>query len=141
MNPNNDVSLEGWDDCGAFNVNHTTAFYNSPEFAAKQKEAAPFLNSLPPYLDGRNVSLTNMVGRVSLTRPLRPAELEIQWNIYDYMNVNNIHNATFNRGIPAGYMNQARALADWHEYNVFSDSNMTGVGNSKHGASFVESAY
>jgi hypothetical protein len=61
VNPNNDVSLEGWDDCGAFN-NYTTAFYNTSEFAAKQKEAASFLNSLPPYLDGRNVSLSNMVG-------------------------------------------------------------------------------
>jgi prostatic aicd phosphatase len=48
------------------------------------------------------------------------------------MNVNNIHNATFARSIPAGYMEQARALANWHEYNVFSDANVTGVGNSAH---------
>jgi prostatic aicd phosphatase len=39
------------------------------------------------------------------------AEAARQWNIYDYMNVNNIHNGTFAGSIPKGYMEQARALA------------------------------
>jgi hypothetical protein len=57
-----DVTLEGWDDCDPFTTS-TDAFYNSTEFAAKQAEATPFLNALKPYLDGRSVALKNMVGR------------------------------------------------------------------------------
>lgn len=40
---------------------HTAAFYASAEFAAKKQEASHFLNDLKPYMDGRNVTLENMV--------------------------------------------------------------------------------
>lgn len=40
---------------------HTAAFYASAEFAAKKQEASQFLNDLKPYMDGRNVTLENMV--------------------------------------------------------------------------------
>jgi hypothetical protein len=54
-------SRQAWADRSqAFN-NETAAFYASPAFAAKQAEAKTFLGALPPYLDGRNVSLQNMV--------------------------------------------------------------------------------
>ena len=49
--------------------------------------------------------------------------------IFDYMNVQSIHNATFANTLPAGYLNQTRDLANWHEYNVFSDSSFNGIGN------------
>jgi prostatic aicd phosphatase len=39
----------------------TDEFYDSSEFAVKEKEASAFLQSLPKYLDGRNASLENMV--------------------------------------------------------------------------------
>ena len=45
------------------------------------------------------------------------------------MNVQSIHNATFANSLPPGYLNQARDLANWHEYNVFSDSSFDGIGN------------
>jgi hypothetical protein len=55
------LSSSAWADRSqAFN-NATAAFYASPAFAAKQAEAKAFLGALPPYLDGRNVSLQNMV--------------------------------------------------------------------------------
>lgn len=47
----------------------TSAFYNSAVFKEKAKEAAPFLSRLPPYLDGRPVTLENM-WNVSETSPL-----------------------------------------------------------------------
>ncbi|KAF8916970.1 histidine phosphatase superfamily [Mucidula mucida] len=106
----NDVSLEGWTSCGTFD-DHTNAFYNSSVFAAKEEESAEFLNDLKPYLDGRPVTLSNM------------------WNIYDYMNVDNIHSASFMDNLPDTFIQQARALADWHEYGVFSDSSLDGIGN------------
>ena len=43
---------------------HTTTFYDSEEFAQKAQEASTFLQDLQPYLDGRVVSLENMVGRL-----------------------------------------------------------------------------
>ncbi|KZT28839.1 phosphoglycerate mutase-like protein [Neolentinus lepideus HHB14362 ss-1] len=110
VEPDKDVSLEGWTDCNTFN-DATLAFYNSSLFQAVQKSASPFLSQLPPYLDGRSVSLTNM------------------WNIFDFMNVNYIHNATFAANLPPTFLAQARALANFHEYGVFSSPQLDGIGN------------
>lgn len=46
------------------------------------------------------------------------------------MNVNNIHNATFAQALPPTYLAQAHTLANWHEYSVFSDNKIGGIGNS-----------
>ncbi|KAI6129684.1 histidine phosphatase superfamily [Pisolithus croceorrhizus] len=110
IDPNNNMTLEGFQNCSTFNT-HTTAFYDSPEFQEMQSQSAAFLNLLPPYLGGRSTSLENM------------------WNIYDYINVNYIHNATFAAALPPTFLPQARALANWHEYNVFSDVSLDGTGN------------
>ncbi|KAK0503448.1 histidine phosphatase superfamily [Armillaria luteobubalina] len=108
VEPDNDVSLEGWTSCGAFDTS-TNAFYNSTEFQAKVNESASFISQLSPYLDGRPVTLKNM--------------------IYDYMNVENIHDASFAASIPDTFMEQARDLANWHEYGVFSSVDLAGIGN------------
>ncbi|PCH40370.1 phosphoglycerate mutase-like protein [Wolfiporia cocos MD-104 SS10] len=108
VDPDTDLSLEGTTDCTAFSQ-RTESFYNSSMFAEKAKESAAFLDELSPYVGGRSVELSNM------------------WNIYDYMNVQSVHNATYT--LPAAYLEQAFTLASWHEYNVFSDSSFTGVGN------------
>ncbi|KAG6832022.1 hypothetical protein H0H92_006058 [Tricholoma furcatifolium] len=110
VEPDNDMSLEGWTDCNTFN-NATVAFYNSTEFQQMTTEYSSFLNSLPPYLDGRAVTLQNM------------------WNIYDFMNVESTYNAAFAEALPPGYLEIARYLANWHEYNVFSDPKLNGIGN------------
>ncbi|KAG7447894.1 phosphoglycerate mutase-like protein [Guyanagaster necrorhizus] len=110
VDPDNDVSLEGWASCGAFETSNS-AFYNSTAFQAKANESASFLSLLSPYLDGRPVTLENM------------------WNIYDYMNVENIHDASFAASIPDTFMEQARDLANWHEYGVFSSPELAGIGN------------
>ncbi|KAI6042624.1 histidine phosphatase superfamily [Pisolithus marmoratus] len=110
VDPDDDMSLEGFQNCSTFNA-HTTAFYNSSQFQEMKSQSAAFLNLLPPYLGGRPTSLTNM------------------WNIFDYMNVNYIHNATFAAALPPTFLAQARGLANWHEYNVFSDASLSGIGN------------
>ncbi|KAJ6620736.1 histidine phosphatase superfamily [Mycena sp. CBHHK59/15] len=110
VEPNNDITLEGWTSCGAFD-DSTAAFYNSTEFAQKQTESAPFLNSLKQYLDGRPVTLENM------------------WNIYDFMNVQSIHSAAFAQALPPTYLAQALTLASWHEYGVFTSPQLDGIGN------------
>ncbi|TFK45114.1 histidine phosphatase superfamily [Crucibulum laeve] len=108
VEPDNDVSLEGWTSCGPF-ADATAAFYNSTQFKQKAIQAAPFLRALPPFLDGRPVTLENM--------------------IFDFMNVQSIHNATFLHNLPPTFLAQARALADFHEYGVFSSPSLSGIGN------------
>ncbi|KAI0930855.1 hypothetical protein AcV7_004926 [Taiwanofungus camphoratus] len=110
VEPDEDVSLEGFTDCNTFDQK-TEAFYNSSIFLQKQNEYSGFLSQLPPYLGGRSVALSNM------------------WNIFDYMNVQSIHNATFAESLPPTFLAQVRDLANWHEYNVFSDTQFDGIGN------------
>lgn len=110
VDPNLSIALEGFANCNTFNT-HTTEFYNSSIFQEMATQSASFLDSLPPYLNGRSVQLENM------------------WNIYDFMNVNDIHNATFAKALPATYLAQVQTLANWHEYNVFSDQSIGGIGN------------
>ncbi|CCM02422.1 uncharacterized protein FIBRA_04520 [Fibroporia radiculosa] len=108
--PDLDVSLEGFTDCISLQ-DRTTAFYNSTAFMEKAEEAEPFLSQLGPYVGNRSTSLENM------------------WNIFDYMNVQSIHNATYLEELPPTFLAQARDLANWHEYNVFTDPYFSGVGN------------
>jgi len=110
VEPDNDVSLEGFTDCGTF-ATATTAFYNSALFNQTAAAHADFINSLPPFLDGRPATLVNM------------------WNIFDFMNVQSIHNATFANALPAGYLEQARDLANFHEHGVFTSPKLSGIGN------------
>ncbi|TFK70392.1 phosphoglycerate mutase-like protein [Pluteus cervinus] len=110
VEPDNDISLEGWTSCGAFN-DATNNFYNSAEFRTRGTEAADFLGQLPKYLDGRPVTLENM------------------WNVFDFMLVQSIHNKAFKDALPETFLEQGRALANWHEYNVFTSSEIDGVGN------------
>lgn len=107
---NEDVSLEGFTSCNTLNT-RTTNFYNSPAFLQRANDSAFFLSELPPFLDGRPVNLQNM------------------FNIFDYMNVQSIHNATFAQRLPDTFLAQARDLANFHEYGVFSDPSFGGLGN------------
>lgn len=45
------------------------------------------------------------------------------------MNVQSIHNATFASVLPQGYLEQARYLMDWQQYQVFTDPSFDGIGN------------
>ncbi|KAF9485883.1 phosphoglycerate mutase-like protein [Pholiota conissans] len=110
VEPDNDISLEGWTDCATFTT-ATSNFYNSSIFLKTAADHADFLKVLPPFLDGRDATLVNM------------------WNIFDYMNVNNIHNRTFAQALPPTFLAQARALADFHENGVFSSPQPNGIGN------------
>ncbi|TFK66483.1 phosphoglycerate mutase-like protein [Pluteus cervinus] len=105
-----DISLEGWTDCTPFN-DATTAFYNSPEFLAVANASSAFLAELPQFLGGRAATLQNI------------------WNIYDFMNVNFIHDAAFANALPLTLLEQARNLANFHEHGVFTSPQPTGIGN------------
>jgi prostatic aicd phosphatase len=107
---NLDVSLEGWTSCP--NIDRATVdFYNSPEFQAVNSANAAFLANLTDIVDGRPVNLQNM------------------WNIFDYMNVQYIHNKTFFAACPPEVLARARALANYHEAGIFSSSNLSSIHN------------
>ncbi|TDL22226.1 phosphoglycerate mutase-like protein [Rickenella mellea] len=110
VEPNEDVSLEGWTSCSPFDQ-ATSQFYNSSIFQARQNASQALFDILPPYLDGRAVNLQNI------------------WNIFDYMNVQFIHNATFAANLPPTLLAQVRELANFHEYGVFTSAQLGGIGN------------
>ncbi|KAI0321436.1 phosphoglycerate mutase-like protein [Amylostereum chailletii] len=108
VEPDEDISLNSFTSCPNFDL-HTAAFYNSPGFAAEAAVAAPFIQALKPFLDGRSTNFTDM--------------------IFDFVNVNNIHNATFHKALPPTFVEQAYGFANFHENGVFSDVSPAGIGN------------
>lgn len=46
------------------------------------------------------------------------------------MYVESFHNKAFAKALPSSILEQGRALANWHEYGVFSSPDLTGIGNS-----------
>ncbi|KAA1471997.1 phosphoglycerate mutase-like protein [Dentipellis sp. KUC8613] len=108
VEPNEDISLNSFTSCPNFDL-HTSEFYNSSAFKEAAAAAAPFLSALAPFLDGRSTDFINM--------------------IFDFVNVNNIHNATFHNALPATFVEQAYGFANFHEDGVFSDSPPDGIGN------------
>ncbi|KAH9922607.1 histidine phosphatase superfamily [Fomitopsis serialis] len=110
INPDKDVSLEGTTDCTTF-LNRAQVLYNSTLFQEVSADVSAFFAALPPYVGGR------------------PIELQNSWNIFDYMNVQDVHNATYASTVPETLLEQARALANWEQYQVFSDPSFNGIGN------------
>jgi len=110
VEPDNDVTLEGWTKCKTFDK-ATSTFYDSAEFKAFGNEHTEFLDSLPQYLDGRPVTFQNM------------------WNVFDYMNVQFLHDKAFAGSLPPTYLAQARHLANYHEFGVFSSPQLDSISN------------
>ncbi|KAF8883292.1 histidine phosphatase superfamily [Infundibulicybe gibba] len=110
VEPGNDRSLESWTNCPAFEK-HIKNFYGSEEFKSKAKDAQPFFKGVKDYVFGRPTTLENI------------------WNIYDFINTELTHNKTYAHRLPPTYIEQARALANFHENGVFSDKEINGIGN------------
>ncbi|KAI0697626.1 phosphoglycerate mutase-like protein [Cerioporus squamosus] len=110
VEPNEDISLNSFTSCPAFD-NHISAFYSSAPFLAEAQQAQPFLQQLQPFLDNRSIDFTNM------------------FNIFDFVNVQSVHNATFLHELPDTFAEQAYFYANFHESGVFSDSSPSGIGN------------
>jgi prostatic aicd phosphatase len=113
VQPGNDISLEGWTNCAPFTAN-TNEFYNSTEFKQKAEDYAGFLQSLPPFLDGRPANLENMWNvRESYYVAFSSFVLMKTALIFDFMNVQYIHNPDFAKALPPTHLAQARHLANF----------------------------
>ncbi|KAH9929080.1 phosphoglycerate mutase-like protein [Epithele typhae] len=110
VEPNLDISLNSFTSCPNFDK-HILEFYNSAPFLKEAQVAAPFLQELQPFLGNRSTNFTNM------------------FNIFDFVNVQSIHNATFLKSIPPNFPKQAYAFANFHENGVFTDAVSNGIGN------------
>jgi hypothetical protein len=100
-----EIALEGFTSCPAF-VTRTNEVYKSSAFQAKATEQKEYLDSLVSLLDGRAVTLENM------------------YNVFDYMNVQNIHNATFRDVVSDGgksdyIMVSSRFRSTWRSRSSF----------------------
>ncbi|PWN30388.1 phosphoglycerate mutase-like protein, partial [Jaminaea rosea] len=101
IEPDQDVWMEGWTDCDAWS-DYLQDWYDSADFKAKAAIANPFYQSI-----------SNILGN-------RPLKLENAWNIFDYLNVQSIHNATLAPQI-LPHLAQARYWADYHEAGAFGN--------------------
>ncbi|KAF8635858.1 hypothetical protein AX15_000050 [Amanita polypyramis BW_CC] len=110
VDPNDDISLEGWASCAPFSQN-VEAFERSTIFRTKEAENQDFLNSLIPFIGGRSANFSDIC------------------NVFDFMNVQSIHNKTYYDNLPGEYLPRVRDLANWHEYMTFSSPELTGIGN------------
>jgi hypothetical protein len=105
------VWLEGWTGCGAW-TDRLNAWYNSDEFKSQAAIANPFFESLQSVLG-----------------EARPATLQNAWNLFDYLNVESIHNSTVANQLSDEQLSQARYWANYHEAGSFVDSDPNNVGN------------
>ncbi|TBU25695.1 phosphoglycerate mutase-like protein [Dichomitus squalens] len=110
VEPNLDISLNSFTSCPNFD-NHINQFYASEPFAAEAAIAAPFLQQLQPFLGNRSTDFINM------------------FNIFDFVNVQSVHNATFLQELPPTFAAQAYGFANFHENGVFTDASPGGIGN------------
>ncbi|KAJ7246993.1 phosphoglycerate mutase-like protein [Mycena rebaudengoi] len=108
VEPGNDRSMESWTDCPAFQK-HIATFHGSAAFKEKAQESTRFFHDIKDYVFGRPTTLENI--------------------IYDFMNTQLTYNQTYAFRLPPSYIDQARALADFHEDGVFSDAQANGIGN------------
>ncbi|GAA6059827.1 hypothetical protein JCM10212_003739 [Sporobolomyces blumeae] len=113
--PSDDVDFEPWTNCAAWS-NRTDELYGSDTFKAKAEAEAPFFDELrgSGLLGNRTINLKNA------------------YNVYDYMNVQSVHNETFANELaklPEGTLSRAADVASWLQYSLFSDPAPDGLGN------------
>lgn len=80
IEPDQEVWLEGWTDCDSWQ-DRLNKWYESEEFKSQASIANPFYESL-----------SNVLGN-------RPKTLENAWNLFDFLNVEYIHNSTLSQQI------------------------------------------
>ncbi|CCG80945.1 Predicted protein [Taphrina deformans PYCC 5710] len=103
--------LEAFTSCPAYTA-YLAGFYNSTAYTSKSNASKPVLGKLPAVVDGRATALKDM------------------YNVYDYINVNNIYNATYATVLAnTTTVAQANDLSNWVSYYAFSGPTNTSAGN------------
>ncbi|SNX83058.1 uncharacterized protein MEPE_01764 [Melanopsichium pennsylvanicum] len=103
--------MEPWTQCDKFD-DFTAQWYQSADFKNQQALAQSFYDSLP----------TSLIGN-------RPKTLVNAWNIFDYLNVQKIHNATLAPQITDQVLSNALSWAEYHEAGLFGVSSTSSLGS------------
>jgi hypothetical protein len=110
LDPTEDISLQSWIGCPAFET-HISNFYGSSVFKNKEAESADFLAELQPFVYGVSANLKNI------------------WNVYDFVSTQLTHNQTYAFELPPTFLEQTRALVNFHEVGIFGVSDLNNIGS------------
>lgn len=102
--------LEAFTSCPTYTT-YLTKFYNSTSYSAKSTAEKSFFATLPAIVGSRSTTLKDM------------------YNVYDYINVNSIYNATFLEALPNTTLAQAADVANWLSYYSFTGPSNSSAGN------------
>lgn len=102
--------LEAFTSCPAYTT-YLAKFYNSTLYAAKAAAEKPFFQTLPAIVGNRSTTLKDM------------------YNVYDYINVNSIHDQAFLAALPNTTLAQASDVSNWLSYYSFSGPTNSSAGN------------
>jgi prostatic aicd phosphatase len=86
-------------------INAQQSYYNSTKFLTLQPQLQPFYNQFIPLFDG--VLPTSSVG------------FQNAYNVFDYINVGYIHNATIFNNVSSEDLFQLRTLADQQAFDLY----------------------
>ncbi|CAO1630463.1 unnamed protein product [Sympodiomycopsis kandeliae] len=110
VEPDQDVWMEGWTECNAW-TNYLSSWYESNDFKDQATKADAFYKDIEPILGSG-----------------RPLTLENGYNIFDFMNVEYIHNSTLSPQI-APHLATARYWANYHEAGAFGSKDPDNIAN------------
>ncbi|GAC96139.1 hypothetical protein PHSY_003719 [Pseudozyma hubeiensis SY62] len=111
VEPEQSFVMEPWTSCDKFD-DYTSFVYNGSEFKQQAAIAQPFFDSIPTsVLGSRSKSLVNA------------------WNIFDFLNVEKIHNATLAPLITDDMLSNAAYWAQYHEAQLFGQPSPVSLGS------------
>ncbi|CCF53247.1 hypothetical protein NDA11_007283 [Ustilago hordei] len=111
IEPDQSFVMEPWTSCNKFD-DYTEKLYNDADFKRQSAIAQPFYDSIPASILGN-----------------RPKSLVNAWNIFDYLNVQKIHNATLAPLITDEMLDTASTWAQYHEAQLFGDASSVSLGS------------
>jgi hypothetical protein len=111
VEPEQSFVMEPWTECNKFD-DFSSQVYNSSEFKKQSALAKPFYDSIP----------VSVLGKRSKT-------LVIAWNVFDFLNVQKIHNATLAPSITDNMLSTALTWAEYHESELFGQASPDSVGS------------
>lgn len=110
IEPDQNVWMEGWTSCDAW-TNYLADWYKSDGFKQQATKADAFYQDISPILGSG-----------------RPLTLENGYNVFDFLNVEYIHNATLSPQI-APHLETARYWANYHEAGAFGNADPDHIAN------------
>ncbi|CDS01943.1 uncharacterized protein SPSC_03068 [Sporisorium scitamineum] len=111
VEPEQSFVMEPWTLCDTFDE-FSNQWYNSSDFKEQSALAQPFYDSIPNSILGN-----------------RPKTLVNAWNVFDFLNVQKIHNATLAPSITDDMLSNALTWAEYHEAGLFGVPNPDSVGS------------